>query len=722
MPRDNTPSASTDRAEDTEDIDEQDTQAEQQGDAAHEQVADVILAFGVPVGDAVPGDRAGHQHEHVVEGFTAHVCTRSSPGCEDCTAAAPAGNSEFRARIPAGAMTETADRDRIAEAPLWQGLESGVIDALLAAGRIITVAAGEDVFRAGDAYRECVYIHLEGELEQISGRGDVRMAEPGDLIGLANYLDGADYRSTAHAHSDCRLLEVAERDVRRLERESPAFFAAINRALAARMRKARQVRETVRGTLARPVSQFMHSPLAACGPDTTLAEAFDLLVSRRIGSLGVLGRDGELLGLLTPVSIGEALIHGGASPSDSVLTSACQTPWTVTPETPLWRVEEIQQRHGVKYVVVVDADNQPIGMVSQTDLVRGLATPPRTLDSEIAEAPDLDTLAELFHRIPAAARRAHESHRNASLAVNAITDLHLAIQHRVIELVLADLEQAGHGPPPARFALIVMGSGGRGEMLLHTDQDNGLIIADDADEVARAWFRRFAEALNPALDRVGYTLCPGDIMANNPEFRRTLGEWRERITRLVDYPMQQGARWSSIVFDFATQYGDDLLTAALRDHLVHEIRRNRGLLKMMVRDDAAGQPAVGLFNRLITTTHAGEEVIDIKRNGLRIIVDAVRIFALDRGIKRTGTFDRLETLGRLGVFDHDFIDGVRMAFDELQDLLLSHQLDQVEQGKAPDKLLRPDRLSGPDRERLRVSLRTAQRLQERLQDTFGVQA
>lgn len=618
-------------------------------------------------------------------------------------------------------MNDVSDRDRIAGASIWSGLDDDAIDALLAAGRVVELAAGDDVYRAGDAYRESVYIHLEGELEQVSGRGDERRAEPGDLIGLANYLDGADYRSTAHARGPCRLLELSERDVRRLERESPGFHAAINRALAARMRKARQVRETVRGTLARPVSQFMHSPLAACGPDTTLAEAFDTLAERRIGSLGVLGRDGELIGLLTPVSIAEALIHGGAGPSDSVLSSACQTPYTVTPETPLWRVEEIQQRFGVKYVVVVGDDYRPIGMVSQTDLVRGLATPPRTLDSEIATAPDLDTLTGLFARIPDAARRVHESHRSASLAVRALTDMHLSIQHRVVELVLADLEASGRGEPPARFAMIVMGSGGRGEMLLHTDQDNGLVIADDVDDDALAWFRDFAEALNPALDRVGYNLCPGDIMASNPDFRRTLTSWRKRVTALVDNPGRESARWSSIVFDFATQYGDDNLTAALRTHVGREVRRRRGLLKMMVRDDAEGRPAVGLFNRLLTTTRDGEEAIDIKRNGLRIIVDAARIFALDNGVSRIGTSDRLEGLARLGVFDRDFIDGARIAFDELQDLLLSHQLDQVERGEAPDKFLRPGRLSAPDRERLRVSLRTARRLQERLQDTYGVE-
>lgn len=619
-------------------------------------------------------------------------------------------------------MTAADARQCIARSALWSGLEQGTVDALLDVGTIRSYAAGEDVFRAGDAYRNSVYIHLDGELEQISGRGDQRQAVPGDLIGLANYLDGADYRSTAHAAGPCYLLAVPDSAVRRLERESPAFFEAINRALAARMRKARQVRESVRGTLGRPVRQFMHTPLASCGPETNLAQAYDTLAERQIGSLGVIGHAGELVGLLTPMSICEALIHRGARPQDSVLSSACLTPYSVTQDTPLWQVEELQQRNRIKYVVVIDDHDVPIGMVSQTDLVRALAAPPDTLDSEIAGAPDLDALARLTQGIPETARQAHESHRSPARALRALTDAHLAVQHRAVELVLQEMRLRGLGEPPVRFALLIMGSGGRGEMLLRTDQDNGLLIDDRAGSDEREWFRQFSEALNPALERVGYPLCPGGIMANNPAFRRTLREWCDQVTYLVDHPGEDSARWSTIVFDFVTQYGDDALTAELRAHLNRELRRAPGLLKMMARDDAAGRPALGLFNRLVTTTHAGAEAIDIKRNGLRIIVDAARIFALRHGVSRSGTTERLGALARQGVFDADFIDGVRIAFEELEDLLLSHQLAQAARGETPDKYLRPARLSANDRERLRVSLRAAKRLQERLQEQFGVDA
>lgn len=613
-----------------------------------------------------------------------------------------------------------SDRDRIAGSTFWHAVDEATLDTLFAHGEVRELAAGEALFEAGDGYHDCIYIHLEGNLEQLSGRGDERMAEPGDVLGLANYLDRADYRSTARATDPCRVLAVPSATVRRLEQESPAFFEAINRALAARMRKVRQVRESVRGTLARPVSQVMRPGLMTCSRHTSIAEASATLERRQIGSLGVVDDDGRLVGLVTPLDLLHALTSRAAGSDDPVSAGGCPEPWCVTPDTPLWQVEDIQQRHRVKYVVVVDDDNSPIGMVSQTDLVRALATPPQTLDADIAAAPDVDTLIDLRKDLPATARRVRDTHRSAGTAVRVLSEMHLALQHRLIELTLEAMDAEGLGPPPARFSLIIMGSGGRREMLLHPDQDNGLILDDDIDDDARAWFSEFADRFNADLDRIGYPLCQGGIMACRPGFRRPLRDWREQVSRLIANPAKDAARWSTIVFDFTTQYGDDRLTRALRDHVSRAMQQGTGLLKMMVHDDAEGRPPLGLFNRLLTTSHEGRETIDVKRHGLRIITDAVRIYALARGLRQVSTHERLEVLGRLGVFDRDFVESLRLAFEELQDLLLEHQLEQVERGLTPDPHLPVAQLSSHDRERLRVSLRTARRVQDSLQTHFGI--
>lgn len=614
------------------------------------------------------------------------------------------------------------DRDRISGSGIWQSLDDAVLDAVFETGETIELNAGDHLFRAGGPYRKCIFLHLDGELRQISSGGDERLAEAGDIIGLASYLDGDNYRSTARAESRCHLLAVPADTVKRLERESPAFFEAINRALAARMRKARQVRETVRGILARPVRQFMRDGVPTCNEDTSVRDAGHLLAERQLAALAVTDEHGRLCGLVTPTSLLSALADDEVPVDDPVACTTYHEIHSVPAEAPLWQVEEIQRRHRVHEVIVIDEDEQPVGIISQGELLKALAKPPYTLDAEIKTAPDVETLAALRQRIPDAARGVYDAHRSVGSAVRALTEMHLALQHRLIELILDEMLHEGLGRPPARFAVIIMGSGGRGEMLLRPDQDNGLIIDDRIDDDGLKWFEDFAHRLNPALDRIGYRLCPGNVMTRNPEYRQTLSGWCDKLTRLIENPGRKEARLANIVLDFATLYGDDRLTARLRRHLNHELREERGkmLFRMMVSDDAEITQPLGWFNRLITTSHKGSRVIDLKRTGLRIVVDGMRVFALQEGISRCKTLERIASLRRLGVFDPDFSETMRIAFEELQDLLFSHQLDQINRGETPDPLIRMERLSSHDRERLRVSLRATRRMRERMQYTFGL--
>jgi CBS domain-containing protein len=292
-----------------------------------------------------------------------------------------------------------------------------------------------------------------------------------------------------------------------------------------------------------------------------------------------------------------------------------------------------------------------------------------------------------------------------------------------VELTLAEHEAQGHGRPPVAYALIIMGSGGRKEMMLDPDQDNGLILADHPAAEAKnidSWFAGFADRLNVNLDRVGYILCPGDIMARNPMYRKSLSEWKAQITRMTHRPNEKVARWSNIVFDFNAQYGDEALARKLRNHLNDQLRDNAGLLKFMVEDDAQGRAPINWFNNLITTGRPdGMEIVDVKRNGMRIVANGARILALNSGISVSNTSERIDALVRKGVLSEDFGATVSAAYDELLDILLMHQLAQRRAHIPLDKEVAPQDLPAPAREALRVSMRAVKRFQERLQSEFG---
>jgi CBS domain-containing protein len=208
-------------------------------------------------------------------------------------------------------------------------------------------------------------------------------------------------------------------------------------------------------------------------------------------------------------------------------------------------------------------------------------------------------------------------------------------------------------------------------------------------------------------------------MAKNIMFHKTLNQWQQQISHIIHLPNQKAARWANVFFDFYTLYGDNKLTVALSKHIHKELKVQPRLLKMMVEDDAEGQAAVGWFNRLVTQQdQSGKGKIDIKRNGLRIITDAARIYAFKYGIESRNTADRLAALVHQGVFDIDSMQSVKASFEELLALLLQHQLHQMQNNQKIDKLIVPDSLSLLHHETLRMAMRTIKQFQEKLQVEF----
>ncbi len=546
----------------------------------------------------------------------------------------------------------------------------------------------------------------------------MRRLQPGEIVGLAPYLDHSPYRATAIADTDCRLLQVSAEDFAELEKTFPEFGRLVDQVLGQRIRSRTVQQPPTSGSLAQPVYRLMTSPLASCDSGTSIRQAYRIMQQRKIGSLGVYDEQGELMGMLTFAGLCGALLEPGVLPETPVRNAACETPVTIAETAPLWQAEDMLRQHHVKYLVVV-REGKPVGLLSLTDLYKARLKQQSGLIGVIASASSIEALRGHHAQMHETASDILQQHRHASQAVQQISRLHLAIQQRCVELTLAELEM----PVPRPFSLIIMGSGGRAEMLLNPDQDNGLIIDDRQQPPAREelqWFEDFSQRLNTNLDKAGYLLCPGDIMARNPMYHKTLSDWKKQISHILQNPNMKAARWANIVFDFDTLYGDDLLTQALRKHLLTGIQQSPALLDYMVEDDAEGRPPLGLFNRLLTLddgSHKG--TIDIKRNGLRLVADAARIYALHAGIAETATRERLNRLVHLGILDRDLVDSVLAAFDELLDILLQHQINCIREGRPPDKYINPDELPWQTRSVLRLSMRVIRRLQDQLQGRFG---
>ncbi len=601
--------------------------------------------------------------------------------------------------------------------PGLRDADAALVAALLDAGEVRPVHGGQILFRPGEPFCGCLQLPIDTAIELRWPGGQTAQLEAGELCGLANLLDHADYVTTAVVQADGELLWIGEARWRALLAERPALQALVDRQIARRLRQL-QRGERVTGRLATPLYRLMKSPVAHCGPDTTIREAFDTMQGRKIGSLLV--RDGDTVyGMLTFAGLAEALIHRGAGPDQPVREAACERPVWLRSGDPAWRAQEALERHAVKYLLVME-DERPVGIVSQSDLVRLLHAEEGSFVALAVAARDLEELRGLVERLPALAREAHASHHRASDALRWLSEVQLALQRRALALCAEDMRREGLGGAPGPYAVIVMGSAGRREMLFGADQDNGLIYADGIDEAEAVWFAELAGRFNRALDMLGWPLCPGEVMARNPEYRRPLAGWCERVDHITSHPGEASAMWSNIVFDFDGLYGDQALVERLRRHVLARVARRRLLLRRMAEQDAEGRPAIGLFDRLLTHKGARGEYVDIKRNGLRLIADAVRIFALSRGVAATHTIDRLRALVRAGALPHGLMQVVADAYDELLDIALTHQLRQLAAGELPDKQVPLDELTPLSRERLRMAMRAVKQFQEEMHGSFDV--
>ncbi|AKH21875.1 putative nucleotidyltransferase substrate binding domain-containing protein [Sedimenticola thiotaurini] len=610
---------------------------------------------------------------------------------------------------------------RLAATRTFRDVPLATLQALVASAGRRTLPGGATLFEPGETYRKEVYILLEGDvvMHRPTGRQDTVM--PGDLIGLANYLDKNDYTTKTIATSQSEFLAIPEERFKALEQAQPELFNVLNRVIAAKLRERSPDRSISTGVLAQPVTRVMHTPVASCSPETTLNEAFNTMQARKIGSLVVTDDQGRLRGVLTFAGLAEALLLHGARPDHRIAQVAAETPRTIDPDTALWEAEEIMKRHGAKYLIVLE-EQHPLGIVSQTDILRVLISRPSTLTNRFRAADSIRELAGLTAQLSEAAHDIQETNHRPSSAVRLLSEYHLIAQRRAVELTLRWMEKRGMGQPPVGFSVLIMGSGGRLEMLLNPDQDNGIIIEDSdisESKPVREWFDSFCNRLNMNLDRIGYPLCPGAIMARNSLYNKTLSKWKQQISHIVNQPTEKAARWSNVVFDFDTLYGDDALTTELRRHALAELKEKPRLLKMMADHDAEGKPAIGFFNQLVTMKDNQGEYIDIKRNGLRLIADAARIFALQNGIAAQNTTDRLNALQRVGKLSGDFKDSVQEAFEELLDLLLTHQIEQARSGRELNKLINPERLSPQSRSTLRMAMRAVKRFQEQLKDDYA---
>jgi CBS domain-containing protein len=262
-----------------------------------------------------------------------------------------------------------------------------------------------------------------------------------------------------------------------------------------------------------------------------------------------------------------------------------------------------------------------------------------------------------------------------------------------------------------------MGSEGRFEQTVSTDQDNGIIFADDgarhADDI-RAALLPFARAVNDTLDVCGYPLCKGGVMAGNPQWCLSLPEWRRKFSDWMERPMPEALLNASIFFDFRPLYGDESLAEELREWLTRAAPANPLFLRHMAENALGCAPPLGRVRHFVLDKNHKEfpRTIDLKKHGSRPFVDAARVFALAHGVPHTNTAQRLRHAGGHINLGGDSIEAMIEGFYFIHRVRLRAQMHP--RTPAGANRVDPYALNDMDRQALREAFRQARKLQSAL--------
>lgn len=461
------------------------------------------------------------------------------------------------------------------------------------------------------------------------------------------------------------------------------------------------------------VRDVMSAPPAELSPEHSLRDAVRLLMDRGVSSVFVGSADGTS-GIVTERDVLRLLHAKGAASLSVPLGEVRSTPLqSVSEDAFLYRAIGRMDRLGIRHLGVRDRTGAIVGAVTTRNLLRHRATAAMVLGDGIAAAADTAALGGAWAGLPLVASGLTDESVDPLMIAAVISSEIRLLTRRAAEIAEAQMEEQGRGAAPAAYALLVLGSAGRGESLLAADQDNAIVYRSGAeDDPQDQWFAELGIRITDILDRVGLPLCRGGVMARNRSWRGSLEDWRRMIDRWVDVSGPEDLLNVDIFFDAVPVHGEPGLGEEVLAYAFQRARRAPAFRRALSQQPGTRRRLAGLFGSI--RTDAGGRA-DLKMGGLLPIVTAARILSIKEGIRQRGTPERLRGAAASGVVSPVQVEALIDAQRTILGAMLAQQIADAQAGVPLSPRVDP-RLFGRDR---RMALRAALRRVPEAADLSG---
>ncbi|MEJ2221556.1 MAG: DUF294 nucleotidyltransferase-like domain-containing protein [Desulfobacterales bacterium] len=467
-----------------------------------------------------------------------------------------------------------------------------------------------------------------------------------------------------------------------------------------------------------PISAIFRPNIVSCPHGATISEAAQRMAKNNSGSIFIKDEKGKVDAIITDADLIKSTITEGLDvehPASAIVSSPLVS---VPADSQVFEAFITMIREDKKHLAVSSKTNDIIGTISDKDLIAAQANSTYLLIKTIKSAKNVDQLENMHAKMALMLLDPIRNGANPEYITRLITSFSDAILDKVVEFSIAKL-----GSPPCKFAFMIMGSEGRGEQTLISDQDNGIIYQDLENEKDREnaseYFDKLAELVCNQLDTAGYKFCTGECMAKNPKWCQPLLNWKKYFYNWIYQGSNEDLLNASIFFDFRGVWGDLELTNQLKSFLLDCVQKRAGFLRHLAENALYFKPPIGLFGKLVVESDGEHKDAFNIKSAMQPIVDLARVYSLKHGIVQTNTLTRLFRLYTKNVFTNkQYIDLVQ-SYNYVMHLRFLRQITTIiDEEKQPDNYINPNNLSYLDKAMLKEVFKKIEQLQKSLQAEF----
>lgn len=517
------------------------------------------------------------------------------------------------------------------------------------------------IFNQGEKPHLNFYIVKDGAIGLFRSMDEdeilVDICDEGDIFGLRPLIQNDHYLMSAKTNEESILYAIPVEILKEIIEENDKANKYIIASFSSNIKTPYANKKALFGNIDTldsnnpsitdfQTAEYSKNPIF-CSKETTIQQAATIMSQQRVGSILIV-EEKKPIGIITDKDLRLKVATGLISISEKVITIMSSPVITVPAKITTAEAQIAMLKHKITHLCITK-DGTPtselIGIMSEHDIVVLQGNNPSVLIKEVKRAKDINSLKYIREKASNLLENYIEQHIPIVFVAKIISEITDTITLKIIEFSLNEMETK----PPVKFGWLALGSQGRKEQLLITDQDNALVFENVSPEdykTTKAYFLKLSKKITDKLNAIGFEYCPADMMASNPKWCLSLNEWKQQFNTWVTKPSEKAIMMCSIFFDFNLVYGEEKLVQKLAKSIFKSINSYEIFLNFLGKNALINPPPLGFFRQfLVENNGEHKNQFDLKARALMPLIDAARLLTLSHQLKnKNNTIDRFEAL------------------------------------------------------------------------------